>query len=178
MGFKKIQIFQFECPRHWNPSLSLSLIKFFVVGRFTLSQYGQDWGVSVPGAFKLDHLQPFKPILFWKFSNFFTFILGSPLLLPQRANNGNKGNSAGSQYGWDWGVSVPGVAIAWLVLLSSLSLSCSNAPALRVVPVQNENLSPSSSFPFKERRFHLMKPVPNWIHFHRCGRRERRKERR
>ena len=53
-----------------------------------ISQYGWDWGVSVPGAFKLDHLQPFKPILFWNFSNFFTFILGSQFLLPQRANNG------------------------------------------------------------------------------------------
>ena len=44
--------------------------------------------VSVPGAFKLDHMQPFKPILFRTFSNFFTFILGSQFLLPQRANNG------------------------------------------------------------------------------------------
>ena len=50
------------------------------------SQYGWDWGVSVHGVFKLDHLQPFKPILFWDFPNFFTFILGSPFLLPQRDN--------------------------------------------------------------------------------------------
>ena len=49
-------------------------------------QYGQDRGVSVPGAFKLDHLQPVKPILFWEIFNFFTLILGSPFLLPQRAN--------------------------------------------------------------------------------------------
>ena len=49
-------------------------------------QYGPDRGVSVPGAFKLDHLQPFKPILFPKIFNLFTFILGSPFLLPQRAN--------------------------------------------------------------------------------------------
>ena len=33
-------------------------------------QYGWDRGVSVPGAFKLDHWQPFKPILFWNFSTF------------------------------------------------------------------------------------------------------------
>ena len=59
------------------------------LGECPLSQYGWDWGVSVPGAFKLDHLQPFKPILFWNFSNFFTFILGSPFLLPQRANYGS-----------------------------------------------------------------------------------------
>ena len=43
--------------------------------------------VSVPGAFKLDHMQPVKPILFLKFSNFFTFILEGHFLLPQRANN-------------------------------------------------------------------------------------------
>ena len=43
----------------------------------------------MPGAFKLDHLQPFKPLLFWKISNSFTFILGSQFLLPQRANNGS-----------------------------------------------------------------------------------------
>ena len=119
-----------------------------------------------PWTIKLDHLQPFKPILFWEISNFFTFILGSQFLLPQRANNGKreilatsnldetegfqclghsnwttcsplspfcseifptfslsywgahsyyprglimgKGNSPNSQYGWDWGVSVPG----------------------------------------------------------------------
>ena len=44
----------------------------------------------MPGAFKLDHLQPFKPLLFWKISNSFTFILGSQFLLPQRANNGKR----------------------------------------------------------------------------------------
>ena len=41
----------------------------------------------MPGAFKLDHMQPVKPILFPKFYNFFTFILGCQFLLPQRANN-------------------------------------------------------------------------------------------
>ena len=52
---------------------------------------GWDRGFSVPGAFKLDHLHPFKPLLFWKFSKFFTFILGGQFLLPQRANNGKRG---------------------------------------------------------------------------------------
>ena len=63
------------------------------------SQYGWDWGVSVPGAFKLDHLQPFKPILFWNFSNFFTFILGSPFFYP-RGLIMRKGNyiSTGRKY--------------------------------------------------------------------------------
>ena len=53
-------------------------------------QYGPDRGVSVPGAFKLDLLQPFKPILFTRIFSFFTFILGSQFLLPQRANNGKR----------------------------------------------------------------------------------------
>ena len=47
------------------------------------SRNGLDRGVSVPGAFKLDHLQPVKPILFSKFCNFFTFILGANFLLPE-----------------------------------------------------------------------------------------------
>ena len=38
-------------------------------------------GVLVPRAFKLDHLQPVKPILFPKFSNFYIIILGSPILI-------------------------------------------------------------------------------------------------
>ena len=46
----------------------------------------------MPGAFKLDHLHPIKPLLFWKFFNFFTFILGGQFLLPQRANNGKREN--------------------------------------------------------------------------------------
>ena len=45
---------------------------------------------SVHWAFKLDHLHPFKPLLFPKFSNFFSFILGGPFLLPQRANDGRR----------------------------------------------------------------------------------------
>ena len=44
----------------------------------------------MPLAFKLDHLQSFKPILFQKFSNFSTFILGGQFLLPQRADNGKR----------------------------------------------------------------------------------------
>ena len=41
--------------------------------------------VWVPGAFKVDHLQPFKLILFPKFYNFSTFILERPILItPER----------------------------------------------------------------------------------------------
>ena len=63
--------------------------------------------VSVPGAFKLDHLQPVKPILFSKFYNFFTFILGGQFLLPRGLIMG-KGNSPNSRNGLDRGFSVPG----------------------------------------------------------------------
>ena len=54
------------------------------------SRNGLDRGVSVPGAFKLDHLQPVKPILFPKFSNFFTFILEANSYYPRewKAENG------------------------------------------------------------------------------------------
>ena len=43
-----------------------------------------DRGFSVPGAFKLDYLQPFKPIWLWQFSKNFTVILGAHFLSPQR----------------------------------------------------------------------------------------------
>ena len=44
-----------------------------------------DTGVSDRGAFKLDHLQSVKLILFPKFSNFYIFMLGSPILItPER----------------------------------------------------------------------------------------------
>ena len=49
-----------------------------------------DRGFPVPCAFKLDHLQPIKPLLCPEISNFFTFILGGQFLLPQRANNGKR----------------------------------------------------------------------------------------
>ena len=41
----------------------------------------------MPGAFKLDHLQQIKTMLFLKISNFFTFILGGQFLLPQAERN-------------------------------------------------------------------------------------------
>ena len=61
-----------------------------------------DTGVSVPGAFKLDHLQSVKPILFPKFSNFYIFIVGSPILItPERGRlkmgNWNSPNLSESQ---------------------------------------------------------------------------------
>ena len=55
-----------------------------------LSQPECGTGFSVPGAFKLDHLHPVKPILLPKFSNFFTFILGANSYYPRegKAENG------------------------------------------------------------------------------------------
>ena len=41
---------------------------------------GREKGFSVPGAIKLDHLQPVEPLLSWKISKFFTFILGGQFL--------------------------------------------------------------------------------------------------
>ena len=63
-----------------------------IMGKGSSSKPKSEWdrGFSVPGTFKLDHLHPFKPLLFWKISIFFTFILGGQFLLPQRANNGKR----------------------------------------------------------------------------------------
>ena len=44
-------------------------------GKMEFSQPECESGISVPGTFKLDHLQPVEPILLCKFSNFCTFIL-------------------------------------------------------------------------------------------------------
>ena len=74
-----LQMVQFEPPRHWNPSVSSILGK----GNSPNSQYGWYWGVWVPGAFKLDHLQPFKPVSLWTISNSFTFILGANSYYPR-----------------------------------------------------------------------------------------------
>ena len=68
---------------------------------------GLDRGVSVPGAFKLDHLHPVEPISFSKFYNFFTFILEANSYYP-RGLIMRKGNSPNSRNGLDAGVSVLG----------------------------------------------------------------------
>ena len=61
----------------------------------------------MPGAFKLDHLKPIKPILFSKFYNFFTFILEANSYYP-RGLIMRKGNSHNSRNGLDRGGSEPG----------------------------------------------------------------------
>ena len=60
----------------------------------------------MPGAFKQDNLQPVKPISFFKFYNFFTFILEASSYYP-RGLILRKGNSPNSRKGFDRGVSVP-----------------------------------------------------------------------
>ena len=56
-----------------------------IMGRGNSSNPKSGWhrGFSVLGVFKLDHLHPIKPLLFWKIFNFFTFLLGGQCLLPQ-----------------------------------------------------------------------------------------------
>ena len=43
----------------------------------------------MPWAFKLDHLQPVKPIVSQKFSNFSTFILGANSYYPKETKTEN-----------------------------------------------------------------------------------------
>ena len=61
--------------------------------------YQPDWDTTfwAPGAFKLDHLQPFKPILFWNFSNL-TFMPQSPFpLFPREMRKWDSPNLSGIQ---------------------------------------------------------------------------------
>ena len=75
--------------------------------RVFTTRNGWDTGVSVPGAFKLGHVQPFKPILLRNFSNFFSFILGGQLLLPQREEDWKRKRGIHQEWMRDRG-SVPG----------------------------------------------------------------------
>ena len=61
----------------------------------------------MPGAFKLEHLKHVKPILFLKFSNFFTFILGANSYYPREWKTEN-GKMEFSQPKCVRGISVPG----------------------------------------------------------------------
>ena len=61
----------------------------------------------MPGAFKLDHLHPVRPILFSKLYNFFTFILEANSYYP-RGLIMRKGNSPNFRNELDGGVCVPG----------------------------------------------------------------------
>ena len=80
-GFSNFSVSYWEANSYYPRGL--------IMGKGDSSNFKIEWdkGFSVPGAFKLDHLQPIEPILFQKIFNFFTFILGGQFLLPQRANN-------------------------------------------------------------------------------------------
>ena len=104
----------FECLRHSNWTICITLgpsssknFQTFLLSYWEANSYyprglimgnGEspnsriewEWHFSVPGAFKLDRLQPIEPTLSLWFSNFSTFILGGQFLLPQRANNGKR----------------------------------------------------------------------------------------
>ena len=74
-------------PSYWEANSYYPRVPILGKGQFLNSKTGWDRGFPVPGAFKLDHLQPIKPLLFPNFYIFSTFILGGQFLLPQRANN-------------------------------------------------------------------------------------------
>ena len=74
----------------------------------------------MPGAFKLDHLHPVEPILFSKFYNFFTFILGGQFLLPQRANTEKGEFSQLQKWTRQRGVS------AWGIQIGPFAAICTN----------------------------------------------------
>ena len=61
-------------------------------GKMDYSQPEPGTGFSVPGAFKLDHLQQIKPILFLKFSNFFHFHYGRLILITPEEKRLEMGN--------------------------------------------------------------------------------------
>ena len=54
-----------------------------IMGKGNSSNFKTEWDrrFSVPGAFKLDHLQPIEPILFQKIFNFLHFHTGRPILI-------------------------------------------------------------------------------------------------
>ena len=77
----------------------------------------------------MDHLHPFKPLLFPKFSNFFAFMLGGQFLLPQRANTEKREFSQlfrnGCLYSTCANISDPAVT-SLLCFVSPPLLSCSH----------------------------------------------------
>ena len=61
------------------------------MGKGNHPKVNEDTGVSVPGAFKLDHLQPVQLILFLKIPIFLSFLLGGPIsYYPRERKEGRK----------------------------------------------------------------------------------------
>ena len=68
----------------------------------------------MPGAFKLDHLQLFKPILFGEMLNFFTFILGTVAYYKnKRADNWKRELQTWMRQGFfsGWGLQIGSLAV-------------------------------------------------------------------
>ena len=78
--------FQFVSLSYWEANSYYPRGLILREGSFSNSKTEWDRGISVLGAFKLDHLHPFKPILFLQFTISLSFILGGQFLLSQRAN--------------------------------------------------------------------------------------------
>ena len=81
-------------------------------------------GVSVLGAFKLDHLQPVKLILFPNFSIILIFILGSPIPYYPRAKYEKKGfTQKWKRHGGfcTWGFQTGPFAACWADLVLKIS---------------------------------------------------------
>ena len=74
----------------------------------------------MPGAFKLDHLQPVEPILFPKISNSSLLYTGGQFLLPQRANNEKREFSQLQKWTRQRGVS------AWGIQTGPFAAICTN----------------------------------------------------
>ena len=87
----------------------------------TASQWNKEQqALYNPGAFKLDHLQLVKLILFQNFPTFLTFILGRPIPYCPRGRKMRKRDSP--KNGWGTGVSVLGTS-NWTIC-SLLTWSC------------------------------------------------------
>ena len=80
-------IFQFVWTLYWEANSYYP--RGLIVRKGKLSNHRNGWqrGDWVVGVFKLEHLQPFRPVLFLHFSICMNFILGGQFLLPQRANS-------------------------------------------------------------------------------------------
>ena len=80
-----------------------------IMGKGNSSNLNTEWdrGFTVPRAFKLDHLQPIQPILWWKFSISYIFIMGAISYYPRGPIIGDSSNS---RIGSDRWILIPGTS--------------------------------------------------------------------